>query len=153
MSVPASGPPPAPGNEHTAHDVLAARLTTVAHPLHAAALTITAVTGANTRQLTLIRATDINPTATAVKIHDSNAHHHCRIYPAPGWARPLLNAASLHAQLNNRSPDSPLFPLITTRGAHQLALTATAIRYTLDPTPQEAPAPRLQRPPRESSSR
>ncbi|MCX4800039.1 hypothetical protein OG497_40150 [Streptomyces sp. NBC_01242] len=42
-----SGAPSARGRDHTPADVLAARLTTVAHPLHATALTIHAVTGAD----------------------------------------------------------------------------------------------------------
>ncbi|WP_405953441.1 hypothetical protein [Streptomyces phaeochromogenes] len=37
-------------------------------------------------------------------------------------------------RLSNRALDSPLFPLITVQDGEQLRLTATGIRYTLDPT-------------------
>ncbi|MET8331772.1 hypothetical protein [Streptomyces sp. NPDC005181] len=71
--------PPAQGHERIPTDVLASRLTTVAHPLHATALTIHAVTGADIGQLALIRGIDIDETATAVKVHDSTAHRRCRL--------------------------------------------------------------------------
>jgi hypothetical protein len=80
-----TGAPSARGRDHTSADVLAARLDTVAHPLHATALTIQAVTGADIGQLALIRGIDINETATAVKVHDSAAHRRCQIYPPPHW--------------------------------------------------------------------
>jgi hypothetical protein len=121
------------GRDRTSADILAARLTTVAHPLHATALTIHAVTGADIRRLALIRGIDINETATTVKVHDSNAHRRCQLYPLPSWARCLIHAARIHGQLKDRAPDSPLFPLITTRDGEQLTLTATGIRYTLGP--------------------
>ncbi|MBL3671375.1 hypothetical protein JL475_36850 [Streptomyces sp. M2CJ-2] len=130
-----SGTPPARGHDRTPADVLAARLTTVAHPLHATALTIHAVTGADISRLALIRGIDINETATAVKVHDSTAHRRCQVYPLPAWTRPLIHAAGIHGQLKDRAPDSPLFPLITVQGGEQLALTATGIRYHLKPTP------------------
>ncbi|PWI04515.1 hypothetical protein DIZ27_44885 [Streptomyces sp. NWU339] len=106
-----------------------------AHPLHATALTIHAVTGADISRLALIRGIDINETATAVKIHDSTAHRRCQIYPLPAWTRRLIRAAGMHGQLKDRAPDSPLFPLITVQDGEQLALTATGIRYRLKPTP------------------
>ncbi|MEU1494835.1 hypothetical protein ABZ456_31885 [Streptomyces sp. NPDC005776] len=114
---------------------LATRLTTVAHPLHATALTIHAVTGADITRLALIRGIDINDTATTVKIHDSTAHRRCRLYPLPAWTRHLARAARIHGQLNNRAPDSPLFPLITVQDGEQLRLTATKIHYNLNPMP------------------
>jgi hypothetical protein len=129
-----SGAPSARERDHTA-DVLAARLNTVAHPLHATAITIQAVTGADIGQLALIRGIDINDTATAVKIHDSTAHRRCRLYPLPAWTRHLARAARIHGQLQDRTPDSPLLPLITLRHGEQLRLTATGIRYTLAPNP------------------
>jgi hypothetical protein len=128
------GAPPAQQHDRTPADALAARLTTVAHPLHATALTIHAVTGADIGQLALIRGIDVNETATAVKIHDSTAHRRCRLYPLPTWTRPLIHAAGIHGQLNDRAPDSPLLPLITIRHGQQLHLTAAGIRYALDPT-------------------
>jgi hypothetical protein len=128
------GAPPEKEHERIPTNVLATRLTTVAHPLHATALTIHAVTSADISQLALIRGIDINETATAVKIHDSTAHRRCRLYPLPTWARPLIYAAGIHGQLNDRAPDSPLLPLITIRHGQQLHLTAAGIRYTLDPT-------------------
>ncbi|MEV7238932.1 hypothetical protein AB0N06_35005 [Streptomyces sp. NPDC051020] len=106
----------------------------MAHPLHATALTIHAVTRAHISQLALIRGIDINETATTVKIHDHAAHQRCRLYPLPTWTRPLIHAAGIHGQLNDRAPDSPLFPLITAQNGEQLRLTATGIRYNLDPT-------------------
>ncbi|WP_432077055.1 hypothetical protein [Streptomyces wuyuanensis] len=126
-----TGAPPARGQSRTPPDVLAARLNTVAHPLHATALTIHAVTGADISRLALICGIDINETATAVKVHDSTAHRRCRLYPLPAWARPLIRAAGIHGQLKDRAPNSPLFPLITARDGEQLRLTATGIRYTL----------------------
>jgi hypothetical protein len=131
----ASGAPSAREREHTSADVLAARLNTVAHPLHATAITIQAVTGADIGQLGLIRGIDINDTATAVKIHDSTAHRRCQIYPLPHWTRSLIHAAGIHGQLKDRTPDSPLLPLITLRHGEQLRLTATGIRYHLKPAP------------------
>ncbi|WP_406500157.1 hypothetical protein OG936_37340 [Streptomyces sp. NBC_00846] len=74
-----SGAPSTRGHDHTPADILAARLTTVAHPLHATALIIQAVTGADISQLALIRSIDINETASAVKVHDSTAHRRCQI--------------------------------------------------------------------------
>lgn len=133
--VPTSGAPPARGHDRTSADVLAARLTTVAHPLHATALTIHTVTWADISQLALIRGIDINETATTVKVHDSTAHRRCRLYPLPTWARCLIRAAGIHGQLNARTPDSPLFPLITAHNGEQLRLTATGIRYNLKPRP------------------
>ncbi|GAA2970085.1 hypothetical protein [Streptomyces enissocaesilis] len=130
-----SGAPSARGRDHTSADVLAARLTTVAHPLHATALTIHAVTGADIDRLALIRGIDINERATTVKVHDSTAHRRCQVYPLPTWTRRLIRAAGIHGQLNDRAPDSPLFPLITVQDGEQLRLTATGIRYTLKPTP------------------
>lgn len=130
-----SGAPSTRGRDRTSADVLAARLTTVAHPLHATALTLHAVTGADINRLALIRSIDINETATAVKVHDSTAHRRCQIYPLPTWTRPLIRAAGIHRQLNDRAPDSPLFPLITAQGGEQLHLTAKGIRYHLKPTP------------------
>ena len=132
--VPTNSAPSVQGRDRTPADVLAARLSTVAHPLHATALTIHAVTGADIRRLALIRGIDINDTATAVKIHDSTAHRRCRLYPLPAWTPPLIHAARIHGQLSNRAPDSPLFPLITVQDGKQLTLTATGIRYTLGPT-------------------
>jgi hypothetical protein len=126
-----SGAPPMRRQSRTPADVLAVRLNTVAHPLHAAALTIHAVTGADINKLALIRGTDINETATTIKVHDSTAHRLCRLYPLPTWTRCLVHAASIHAQLKDRAPDSPLFPLITAQDGEQLRLTATGIRYTL----------------------
>ncbi|MFJ9793258.1 hypothetical protein ACIRXH_27840, partial [Streptomyces globosus] len=126
-----SSAPPGREQSRTPVDVLAARLTTVAHPLHATALTIHAVTGADLNRLALIRGIDINETATAVKIHDSTAHRRCQLYALPTWARCLVRAAGIHGQLNNRALDSPLLPLITARDGEQLRLTATGIRYTL----------------------
>ena len=133
--VPTTSAPPAPEHDRTPADVLAARLTTVAHPLHATALTIHAATGTDINRLALIRSIDINDTATAVKIHDSTAHRRCRLYALPTWARCLVRAASIHGQLKDRAPDSPLFPLITAQDGEQLRLTATGIRYSLKPTP------------------
>ncbi|GAA2468583.1 hypothetical protein [Streptomyces macrosporus] len=126
-----SSAPPARGQSRTPADVLATRLNTVAHPLHATALTIHAVTGADISRLTLVRGIDINETATAVKIHDSTAHRRCRLHPLPTWTRCLVHAAGIHGQLKDRAPDSPLFPLITAQGGEQLRLTAAGIRYTL----------------------
>lgn len=128
-----SGAPPTRGHDRTPADVLAARLNTVAHPLHATALTIHAVTGAGIDQLALIRDIDINETATAVKVHDHAAHRKCQLYPLPTWTRPLIRAAGIHRQLNDRTPDSPLLPLITVQNGEQLRLTATGIRYNLKP--------------------
>ncbi|MFF4830060.1 hypothetical protein ACFY20_45975 [Streptomyces sp. NPDC001312] len=105
----------------------------MAHPLHATALTLHAVTGADINRLALIRGIDINETATTVKVHDSAAHHRCRLYPLPSWARPLIQAAGIHGQLKDRPPDSPLFPLITAQDGEQLRLAATEIRYNLKP--------------------
>ncbi|MEE1771250.1 hypothetical protein PUR34_24695 [Streptomyces sp. JV185] len=130
-----SGAPPTRGHDRTPADVLAARLTTVAHPLHATALTIHAVTGAGIGQLALIRGIDINERATAVKVHDHAAHRKCQVYPLPTWTRALITAAGIHGQLKDRAPDSPLFPLITAQNGEQLRLTATGIRYNLKPTP------------------
>ncbi len=130
-----SGAPPAPGHDRTPADVLAARLNTVAHPLHATALTIHAVTRADISRLALIRGIDINETATAVKVHDSTTHRRCRLHALPTWARRLVRAAGIHGQLKGRAPDSPLFPLITAQDGQQLRLTATGIRYSLKPTP------------------
>jgi hypothetical protein len=133
--VPTSDVPSAQERDRTSADVLAARLTTVTHPLHATALTIHAVTGADIPQLALIRGIDINETATTVKVHDSTAHRRCQLYPLPTWTRHLARAAGIHGQLNDRSPNSPLFPLITVQNGEQLRLTATGIRCHLKPTP------------------
>ena len=130
-----SGAPSAREPDRISADVLAARLATVAHPLHAAALTIHAVTGADIPQLALVRGIDINETATTVKIHDSTAHRRCRLHPLPTWARPLIHAASIHGQLKDRAPDSPLFPLITVQNGEQLTRTATGIHYNLKSAP------------------
>ncbi|MDX2733665.1 hypothetical protein [Streptomyces sp. PA03-2a] len=116
-------------------EVLSARLGTVAHPLHAAALTIHAVTAADLNQLSLIRGIDINEAATVVKVHGSAAHRRCRTYPLPVWTRPLIHAARIHGQLNDRAPENPLLPLIAVRQGHQLHRSAAGIRYTLAPTP------------------
>jgi hypothetical protein len=129
------GAPPARERDRTPADVLATRLTTVAHPLHATALTIHAVTGADISRLALIRGIDINETTTTVKVHDSKAHRRCRLYPLPTWTRPLARAAGIHGQLNDRSPDSPLLPLITVQNGQQLHLSAAGIRYNLKPAP------------------
>ncbi|MFB6784837.1 hypothetical protein ACFCX0_48335 [Streptomyces sp. NPDC056352] len=102
----------------------------MAHPLHATALTIHAITGADISRLALIRGIDIDETATTVKIHDSTAHRRCRLYPLPTWTRRLVRAASIHGQLKDRAPDSPRFPLITVQDGEQLRLTATG---TLQP--------------------
>ncbi|MET8192048.1 hypothetical protein ABZV15_41350 [Streptomyces sp. NPDC005246] len=126
--------PPTRGHERTPADVLAARLITVAHPLHATALTIHAVTGADISRLALIRGIDINEMATAIKVHDHAAHRRCQVYPLPAWTRPLVHAAGIHGQLKDRAPDSPLIPLITIRHGQQIHLAAAGIRYTLDPT-------------------
>jgi hypothetical protein len=80
--VSTSGAPSPRGRDRTSADVLAERLTTVAHPLHATALTIHAVTGADIDRLALIRGIDINETATTVKVHESTAHRKCRL-PTP----------------------------------------------------------------------
>ncbi|MFD6984925.1 hypothetical protein ACFWAX_30100, partial [Streptomyces sp. NPDC059956] len=69
----------------------------MAYPLHATALTIHAATGADISRLALIRGIDIS----AKEIH----------------------AAGIHGQLNDRAPDSPLFPLITVQDGEQLRLT------------------------------
>lgn len=130
-----SGAPSARGRDHTPTDVLAARLDTVAHPLHATALIIQTVTGAGIGQLALIRGIDIDETATAVKVHDHAAHRRCQLYPLPTWTRPSYTQPQIHGQLNNRAPDSPLLPLITVQNAEQLTRTATGIRYNLKPTP------------------
>ncbi|MFE1775601.1 hypothetical protein [Streptomyces sp. NPDC059008] len=127
------GAQPERGHDRIPANGLAARLTTVAHPLHATALTIHAVTGADINQLALIRGIDINETVTTVKIHDSTAHRRCRIYPLPTWTHRLARAAGIHGQLKDRAPDSPLFPLITVQDGEQLRLTATGIHYTLGP--------------------
>ncbi|WP_329611941.1 hypothetical protein OG244_38755 [Streptomyces brevispora] len=148
--APTSSAPSSPEHDHTPEDVLAARLATVAHPLHATALTIHAATGADIPRLALIRGIDINDTATAVKIHDNTAHRRCRLYPLPAWTRHLARAARIHGQLNNRAPDSPLFPLITVQDGEQLRLTATRIHYNLKSAPVEdntaRPAPLPPRP-------
>ncbi|MFE2640564.1 hypothetical protein ACFXKS_35020 [Streptomyces scopuliridis] len=132
-----TSPPPTHRHDRASRsaEVLAARLGTVAHPLHAAALTIHAVTAADLNQLSLIRGIDINDAATVVKVHDSAAHRRCRTYPLPAWARPLIQAAGIHGQLNDRAPESPLLPLIAVRQGHQLHHSAAGIRYTLAPTP------------------
>ncbi|WP_327130003.1 hypothetical protein OG311_40430 (plasmid) [Streptomyces sp. NBC_01343] len=146
-----SGAPSTRGHDRASADVLAARLTAVAHPLHVTALAIHAVTGADISRLALIRGIDINETATAVKVHDSTAHRRCHLYPLPAWTRPLIRAAGIHGRLNNRAPDRPLFPLITVQDGEQLTLTATGIRYALKPTPQKAtpaaPTPTFDTPP------
>jgi hypothetical protein len=129
-----SAAPPRQGDDCTARDVLAARLTTAAHPLHAAALTIHTITAADIDRLALIRGIDIDESANVVKVHDSNTHRRCRLHPLPTWARPLIRAAGIHGQLKDRAPDRPLFPLITARDAEQLRLTAAGIRYHLNPT-------------------
>ncbi|MFF5456217.1 hypothetical protein ACFY40_34075 [Streptomyces sp. NPDC012950] len=131
--TPSASPSPH-GDGFTARDVLTVRLTTVAHPLHAAALTIHAITGADINRLALTRSIDITETATAVKVHDSTAHRRCRLYPLPSWASPLIRAARIHGQLKDHAPDSPLFPLITAQGGEQLHLTAAGIRYALGST-------------------
>ncbi|WP_030416885.1 hypothetical protein [Streptomyces sp. NRRL S-1448] len=133
-----NGAPPTRGHDRKPADVLAARLNTVAHPLHATALTIHAITGTDIARLALVRGIDINETATAVKVHDSTAHRRCRLYPLPTWARCLVRAAGIHGQLKDRAPDGPLFPLITARYGEQLRLTATGIRYTLGHHRQKA---------------
>lgn len=130
-----SGAPPTRGHDRPPADVLAARLNTVAHPLHATALTIHAVTGADISRLALIRGIDIDETATAVKVHDSTAHRKCQVYPLPTWTRPLIHAAHIHGRLKDRAPGSPLLPLITVQDGEQLRLTATGIRYHLNLTP------------------
>jgi hypothetical protein len=128
------GTPSARGDDHTAV-VLADQLATVAHPLHATALVIQAVTGADIGRLALLRGVDVNETATVVKIHDSPAHRHCRIYPLPYWARPLAHAAGIHRQLQGHAPGSTLLPLISLRDAEQLRRSAEGIRYRLRPAP------------------
>ncbi|MFE2094853.1 hypothetical protein [Streptomyces sp. NPDC059460] len=129
-----SGTPPTQGHDHTSLDVLAARLNTVAHPLHATALTIHAVTGADINRLALIRGIDINEAATVVKVHGSAAHRRCRTYPLPVWTRPLIHAAGIHGQLNDRAPENPLLPLIAIRQGHQLHRSAAGIRsYFIHP--------------------
>jgi hypothetical protein len=125
--------PPKQEDGRTPRDVLAARLTTVAHPLHAAALTIHTITAADIDRLALIRGIDIDESTTVVKVHDSKAHRRCRLYPLPTWARPLIQAARIHGQIKDRAPDSPLFPLISARDGKQLTLTATGIRYAFGP--------------------
>ncbi|MFD5271501.1 hypothetical protein [Streptomyces sp. NPDC058335] len=140
--VTTSGTPSARGRDRTSANILAARLTTVAHPLHATALTIHAVTGADISRLALIRGIDIDETATTVKVHDSTAHRRCRLYPLPSWARRLIHAANIHGQLEDRAPDSPLFPLITVQDGEQLRLTATGIHYAFGPIRQEDAVPR-----------
>ncbi|MGW3661414.1 hypothetical protein ACWD6R_39940 [Streptomyces sp. NPDC005151] len=135
--TPGSASPSLHGDDFTARDVLATRLTTVAHPLHAAALTIHAITAADIDRLALIRAIDIDENATTVKVHDSTTHRRCRLYPLPTWTRPLIRAARIHSQLKDRAPDNPLFPLITARDGEQLTLTATGIRYAFGPIRQE----------------
>ncbi|MDX3772033.1 MULTISPECIES: hypothetical protein [unclassified Streptomyces] len=132
LSSAASGGPPPPGRGNAPEGVLAARLATVAHPLHATALAIHAVTGADIGQLALIRGIDINTTATTVKIHDSRAHQRCRLSPLPAWTSPLIHAAGIHGRLSDRSPDAPLLPLITIRHGQQLHLSAAGIHYNLD---------------------
>ncbi|MFE3632300.1 hypothetical protein [Streptomyces goshikiensis] len=102
----------------------------MAHPLYAAALTIHAITGASTAQLALIRATDIDDTLSVLKTHDSRAHLSCKLYPAPGWAQPLLSAAKTYGRLQHRNPNSPLLPLINAHHGQELTAHATAIRYT-----------------------
>lgn len=89
----------------------------------------------STTQLALIRAADITDDLNILKTHDSRAHRHCRIHPIPDWAQPLLSAAKIHGQLQDRNPDSPLLPLINSQNSQQLADHAAAIRYTLGPTP------------------
>ncbi|MFE3249775.1 hypothetical protein [Streptomyces sp. NPDC059209] len=124
--------------------MLAAR--TVAYPLHATALTIHTVTGADISRLALIRVIDINETATTVKVHDSTAHRKCQVYPLPTWTRGLIRAAGIHPQLKERAPGSPLFPFITVQDGEfitvqdgeQLRLSATGIRYSLNPLPKKA---------------
>ncbi|MGW0393884.1 hypothetical protein ACWDYJ_23930 [Streptomyces sp. NPDC003042] len=137
QGVPAVAPdnaaPPKQEDGRTPGDVLAARLTTVAHPLHAAALTIHAITAADIDRLALIRGIDIDESTTVVKVHDSAAHRRCRLYSLPAWARPLILAACIHGQLKDRAPDSPLFQPITAQGGEQLTLTATGIRYAFGP--------------------
>ncbi|WP_405680155.1 hypothetical protein [Streptomyces sp. NBC_01238] len=78
---------------------------------------------------------DINEAATVVKVHDSAAHRRCRTYPLPAWTLPLIHAAGIHGQLNDRAPESPLLPLIAIRQGNQLHRSAAGIRYTLAPTP------------------
>ncbi|MFD5786218.1 hypothetical protein ACFWH1_06210 [Streptomyces sp. NPDC127037] len=130
-----SGTPSARGRDRTPEDILASRLATVAHPLHATALTIHAVTGADLTRLALIRGIDINETATAVKVHDSTAHRRCQVHPLPTWTCRLIRAAGIHGHLKGRTPDSPLFPLITVQNGEQLTRAATGIRYHLKPMP------------------
>jgi hypothetical protein len=81
--TPGSASPALHGDDCMARDVLATRLTTVAHPLHAVALTIHAITTADIDRLALLRAIDIDENAPTVKVHDSAAHRRCRLHPLP----------------------------------------------------------------------
>ncbi|MFJ5546506.1 hypothetical protein [Streptomyces sp. NPDC093225] len=138
---------PCPGLEHTHatppvaepsdHDEVTsevtARLGTLAHPLHAAALATTICTKARLEHLTLIRAIDINQTHTHIKTHDSPAHRRCRLHALPVWTQPLLAAATHYHQLSGRPPQSTLYPLITSQHQSELANYAAAIRVRLSP--------------------
>lgn len=114
---------------------LVQRLHQIAHPLHAAALTIHALTGTSTVQLALIRGSDVNETATVIKVHNSTAHRRCRVHPVPGWARPLLSAAKTYGRFQQRDSGQALFPLIGSRDCEELRRTAAGIRYRLPATP------------------
>ncbi|WP_327136322.1 hypothetical protein OG585_55430 (plasmid) [Streptomyces sp. NBC_01340] len=111
---------------------LAARLHTLAHPLHAAALTTTILTGTGPRQLALIRGIDINASDTRLKTHDSPAHRRCHLHPVPAWAQTLLNAARLYQHHTTRPPDSALFPLITAHNNITLTACAEALHLRLN---------------------
>ncbi|MCP3759390.1 hypothetical protein [Streptomyces sp. TBY4] len=113
------------------HAELADRLHTLAHPLHAAALTTTLLTGAGPARLALIRGTDVHPDGTHVKVHDPHTHHRCRIHALPAWAHTLITAAHHHHQDTSRPPTSALYPLITARDAATLTEHATSIHIRL----------------------
>ncbi|GAA2914853.1 hypothetical protein GCM10020221_08170 [Streptomyces thioluteus] len=119
------------GNHDETTDQLAARLNTLAHPLYAAALATTILTGASTERLALLRSTDISTANATVKIHDGPTHRRCRLHPTPAWARPLLHAATLYHHQSGRPPEATVFPLITSRGGNELATHARAVRLHL----------------------
>ncbi|MET9701148.1 hypothetical protein ABZY31_30120 [Streptomyces sp. NPDC006529] len=113
------------------HSELADRLHTLAHPLHAAALTTTLLTGAAPARLALIRGIDVHPHGTHVKVHDPHTHRHCRVHALPTWAHTLITAAHHHHHDTGHLPTSPLHPLITARDAATLTEHADAIHIRL----------------------
>ncbi|MFC8230632.1 hypothetical protein [Streptomyces sp. NPDC057287] len=127
--TPRRRPPPCAGATATAQLVQASRpvviasedadaLTTLAHPLIAAALSVLVFTQAHLGSLRFTRDLDIAGDVSAIKLHEAS-HRRCPLYAVPVWARLLLAGARAYHRLAAHPPGVSVFaPLMLAEARH-----------------------------------